>query len=279
MSKGGCCGGACNKPKETEKKGGCCGGVGACACKAGAVDTTKQAGCCQDKPEFDPTQPLSEELKTELHDLINTAKMTCFIKGSPSDPRCKFSKQLIRFLMDNNITRLAYHDILEDNLVREALKVYSNWKTFPQIYIEGKLIGGIDAVRDLHSKGQLLDKVPKECFGSGLYPRIRKLIDQQYVMLFMQGTPEEPKTDEDKQILAVLKESGAEYGYFDVLSAEDVARAAPVYARFTVYPQLFVAGEPAGGLSALQEKQSQGKLADLLKKPASTQTLSTTSKA
>jgi glutaredoxin-related protein len=272
---GGCCGGSCSKPAQTEKKAGCCGGVGFCACKAGGTQQPSAGGCCSDKPEFDPTKPLTDEQKKELEELINTGSMTCFIKGSPSEPRCKFSKQLLRFLMDNNITKLAYHDILEDTFTRDALKVYSNWKTYPQIYVQGKLLGGIDAVKDLHAKGQFLDKIPKECFGKGLYPRIRKIIDQQHVMLFMQGTPQEAKNDEDKQAVTILKETGVEFGYFDVSAAEDIAKGAPTYARFTGYPQLFVGGELLGGLSFLQEKQSQSKLADLLKKPTTVSTTST----
>jgi len=228
--------------------------------------------CCQKKEEFDGN--LTDELKEHLQGLIDTGKMTCFIKGTPAGPRCKFSKQLLRFLMDLNITRIAYHDILEDPLVRESLKVFSNWKTYPQVYLGGKLLGGVDIVKALHAKGELLGQIPPECFGKGLYPRIRKIVDQQHLMLFMKGTPDEPKTDEDKQAVSILKQAGVEFGSFDVSSAEDIANGAPVYGFFTGYPQLFVGGEPLGGLQMLAEKQGQGKLAEALKKPAPNPTAS-----
>jgi glutaredoxin-related protein len=58
--------------------------------------------------------------------------------------------------------KFAHFDILSDNEVREGLKKLSNWPTYPQIYVNGKLIGGLDIVKEMHEEGELLAIVPPE---------------------------------------------------------------------------------------------------------------------
>lgn len=67
------------------------------------------------------------------------------MKGSPADPQCGFSAKIVN-LIERWITRTdyAYFDIFQDKEVREGLKTYSKWPTYPQLYVNGKLIGGID---------------------------------------------------------------------------------------------------------------------------------------
>jgi Grx4 family monothiol glutaredoxin len=256
VDKASCGTGGCSTGTKTGG-GGCCGGAGA------------GGGCCKDKVEetFDPSKPLSENLKARLASTINTAVFMVFIKGTPQEPKCKFSKALLRFLMDNNITKFGYFNILEDAVTREALKVYSNWKTYPQVYINGELIGGLDIVKEMHVDGDFMAKVPKECLGKGLFPRIRAIIDQQYVMLFMQGTPDSPKTDEDKQLVDLLKEYKVEFGHYDVTQAEDVKLGLQQYARCTGYPQLYAGAEHVGGAEVVTTKHKESKLGALLVKP------------
>ncbi|KAK6622256.1 hypothetical protein RUM44_002063 [Polyplax serrata] len=95
--------------------------------------------------------PLEERLKT----LINLADVMVFMKGNPTNPRCGFSRTLVGILND---TRVPYQtfDILNDEDVRQGLKKFSNWPTYPQIYVKGELIGGLDIVQELHKSGELL---------------------------------------------------------------------------------------------------------------------------
>lgn len=67
------------------------------------------------------------------------------MKGSPADPQCGFSAKIVN-LIEKWIQRsdYAYFDIFLDKEVREALKTYSKWPTYPQLFVNGKLIGGID---------------------------------------------------------------------------------------------------------------------------------------
>lgn len=101
----------------------------------------------------------AEDAKINLDDrlkaLINRAELMVFIKGDRNTPRCGFSKQLIAIL---NETGLAYgtFDILSDEDVRQGLKTYSDWPTYPQVYVKGSLIGGLDIIKELKDGNDLL---------------------------------------------------------------------------------------------------------------------------
>lgn len=98
-----------------------------------------------------PAQTLNDRLKA----LINRAKVMVFMKGDRDTPRCGFSKQLIAIL---NETKIPYEtfDILSDEDVRQGLKTYSDWPTYPQVYVNGELIGGLDIIKELVAGNELV---------------------------------------------------------------------------------------------------------------------------
>lgn len=69
-----------------------------------------------------------------------------FMKGSPDTPRCGFSRTLVSIFKDVNC-QFGHFDILQDEDVRQGLKTFSNWPTYPQVYVNGKLIGGLDIIK------------------------------------------------------------------------------------------------------------------------------------
>ena len=73
----------------------------------------------------------------------------------PEAPECGFSRTLIQILGQYDGLKYEHFNILHDNELREALKKYSNWPTYPQVYVKGKLIGGIDIVKELHEDNEL----------------------------------------------------------------------------------------------------------------------------
>lgn len=93
-------------------------------------------------------------LNDRLKALINRAKVMIFMKGDPSTPRCGFSKQLIAIM---NETKVSYEtfDILSDEEVRQGLKEYSDWPTYPQVYVNRELIGGLDIIKELVASNEL----------------------------------------------------------------------------------------------------------------------------
>ncbi|CAK1543962.1 unnamed protein product [Leptosia nina] len=94
--------------------------------------------------------PLEERLKA----LINKHNVMIFMKGTRDTPRCGFSKTLISILNGVGVQYETF-DILMDEEVRQGLKVYSDWPTYPQVYVKGELIGGLDIIKELQGNGEL----------------------------------------------------------------------------------------------------------------------------
>ena len=79
-----------------------------------------------------------------------------FLKGTKHSPVCGFSSKIVN-LLNKYTTDYGYFDILSSNEIREGLKVYSKWPTYPQLYVDGQLVGGIDIVQELDENGELED--------------------------------------------------------------------------------------------------------------------------
>lgn len=99
-------------------------------------------------------QTLDERLKG----LIESSPTMLFMKGSPDAPRCGFSRQIVELLRAQAV-EFGSFDILSDEEVRQGLKTFSNWPTYPQLYAHGKLVGGLDVVKELAEEGELADSL------------------------------------------------------------------------------------------------------------------------
>jgi len=88
--------------------------------------------------------------------LIDGYPVVLFMKGDKVTPRCGFSRQAISMISSYG-SGIVYHtvDILNDQLLRQGLKEYSKWPTYPQLYVGGKFIGGLDVMKALDAKGEL----------------------------------------------------------------------------------------------------------------------------
>ncbi|GMH00145.1 hypothetical protein Nepgr_001984 [Nepenthes gracilis] len=81
-----------------------------------------------------------------------------YMKGIPDLPRCGFSSLAVRVLKEYNVP-LSARNILEDPELKNAVKAYSNWPTFPQIFIKGEFVGGSDIILNMHQTGELREKL------------------------------------------------------------------------------------------------------------------------
>ncbi|PNS18179.1 Monothiol glutaredoxin-4 [Sphaceloma murrayae] len=88
-----------------------------------------------------------EALNTRLSELVKAAPVMLFMKGTPSAPQCGFSRQTVSMLREKGI-RYGFFNILADDDVRQGLKEFSEWPTFPQVYVGGELIGGLDILKE-----------------------------------------------------------------------------------------------------------------------------------
>ena len=85
---------------------------------------------------------------------IATNPILLYMKGTPQSPRCGFSARTVQALTGCG-ERFAYVDILENPEIRATLPQYANWPTFPQLWINGELVGGCDIVTEMYEKGEL----------------------------------------------------------------------------------------------------------------------------
>jgi len=97
-----------------------------------------------------------QDKQMRITELVKRSKVMLFMKGNPDEPKCGFSRAIVGLL---NETGVAYDtfDILTDEEVRQGLKDYSNWQTYPQLYVNASLIGGLDIVKELNESGDLIE--------------------------------------------------------------------------------------------------------------------------
>ena len=89
-----------------------------------------------------------------IEDQIENNPILFYMKGSPNQPQCGFSARTVQALMACG-ERFAYVDILANPEIRANLPKYANWPTFPQLWVDGELIGGCDIVTEMHESGEL----------------------------------------------------------------------------------------------------------------------------
>ncbi|KAH6792917.1 thioredoxin family protein [Perilla frutescens var. hirtella] len=204
---------------------------------------------------------LSAATSDRLRGLVNSGPVVLFMKGKPDEPRCGFSRKVVDILRQERV-KFESFDILTDDEVRQGLKVYSNWSSYPQLYIKGELIGGSDIVLEMQKSGELKKVLAEKgiLFGETMEDRLKQLVNSSSVMLFMKGTPDAPKCGFSSKVVNALKEEGLEFGSFDILSDEEVRQGLKTYSNWPTFPQLYYKGELIGGCDIVLEMRNNGEL-------------------
>jgi Grx4 family monothiol glutaredoxin len=204
-----------------------------------------------------------------------------FIKGTPTSPRCGFSRQAVEILTSHNL-QFGYFDILNDEDVRQGLKEYSDWPTYPQLYVRGELAGGLDIMKEMEECGDFVEqldvkefvvKTPSLEIAAGgnaasaetsLNQKLSNLINRHRIMLFMKGIPSSPRCGFSRQIVEILDSYNVSYDAFNILEDDEVRQGLKEYSDWPTYPQLYVEGDLVGGLDIVKEMMDSGDLKDLL---------------
>jgi monothiol glutaredoxin len=97
---------------------------------------------------------VNERIKKQLE----SYPVLLYMKGTPDFPQCGFSAKTVAVLRELG-AKFAYINIFEDPEIREGLKQYSNWPTFPQLYVNGDLVGGCDIAVELYESGELKELI------------------------------------------------------------------------------------------------------------------------
>lgn len=97
---------------------------------------------------------MTSELQNRLDTLITQYKVMLFMKGTPEMPECGFSAKAVELLIESDLYFESF-DIYSDEEIRQGLKEYKQWPTYPQLYINGELVGGIDIMIEMFEEGEL----------------------------------------------------------------------------------------------------------------------------
>lgn len=230
---------------------------------ANAADLTTKVKIQAAKSSLVSTAPAvpAEDLNTRLKRLVNSAKCILFMKGSPDAPRCGFSRTTVELLGKHEADYSTF-DILTDEEVRQGLKTYSNWPTYPQLYVDGELVGGLDILKEMDASGDLAPMLPKK---RTLNDRLKELINRAPLMVFMKGDRNTPRCGFSRTMIGILNETQLPYDTFDILTDEEVRQGLKTYSNWPTYPQVYVKGDLVGGLDIIKELQSSNELMAALK--------------
>ena len=97
---------------------------------------------------------LGPETRARIEALVTQSRVVLFMKGTPMFPQCGFSATVVTILKQHG-AKYETVNVLTEPEIREGIKAYSGWPTIPQLYVDGKLVGGADIARELHLSGEL----------------------------------------------------------------------------------------------------------------------------
>lgn len=95
-------------------------------------------------------------IQEQIKNLLASDKIVLLMKGSAQAPQCGFSANVAAILLSHNVNFKTFN-ILSNDQIRQGVKEFSNWPTYPQLYVGGKLIGGNDIISELNEDGELAD--------------------------------------------------------------------------------------------------------------------------
>jgi monothiol glutaredoxin len=94
------------------------------------------------------------DIKLEIKSIIDKNDVCLFMKGVPAAPQCGFSMAVSNILKHLDVKYEAVN-VLENEKIRNGIKVYSDWPTIPQLYVKGEFVGGCDIIKEMFEKGEL----------------------------------------------------------------------------------------------------------------------------
>lgn len=95
-----------------------------------------------------------DDVQQKIDTIVKNHKIVLFMKGTPEMPQCGFSQRAVQILNAHGVEYFSVN-VLADPAIREGVKIYGNWPTFPQLYVRGQLIGGSDIMLEMHNSGEL----------------------------------------------------------------------------------------------------------------------------
>jgi len=107
---------------------------------------------------------MSEQALETIRAEVESNPVVLYMKGTPDFPQCGFSARAAEAIKACNVPYKAVNVFDDEEIYRQGVKLYSNWPTIPQLFINGELIGGSDIIIDLYQSGEL-EKMVREASG------------------------------------------------------------------------------------------------------------------
>ena len=120
---------------------------------------------------FSSESDVGKWTKDVLDRTVKESKIVVFMKGTPDQPMCGFSRAVMQILEMHGVSEFSTYNILEDQELRQKVKEYSNWPTVPQVYINGEFVGGCDIMIQMHQSGDLIEELQNIGIRSALLDR------------------------------------------------------------------------------------------------------------
>tara|TARA_B100000029_G_C17418797_1_gene903506 strand:- start:759 stop:1088 length:330 start_codon:yes stop_codon:yes gene_type:complete len=97
---------------------------------------------------------MSDEIQANIKDVVENNDVVLFMKGTKETPQCGFSNAVVNTLSFMNVD-FKDINVLDDDDLREGIKIFSDWPTIPQLYLKGEFVGGCDIIQDMYKSGEL----------------------------------------------------------------------------------------------------------------------------
>ncbi|KAI5056751.1 hypothetical protein GOP47_0028569 [Adiantum capillus-veneris] len=147
-----------------------------------------------------------ELLQEKLKSLVASKPVMLLMKGSPNEPKCgRFNHKVVEILKDLGV-EIGSFDFLANEAARQGLKSFSNWPTYPQLYIAGEFIGGCDIVTEMYKSGELKELLMEKgmVHKESLESRLKSLINSSPTTLFIKGSPDAPRCGFNSKVMSIL---------------------------------------------------------------------------
>ncbi len=95
------------------------------------------------------------DVQETIKEQVTSNPVVLYMKGTPRAPMCGFSATAVQILQACNLPLFFSVNVLDDQEIREGIKVFSDWPTIPQLYVRGEFIGGCDIMREMYQSGEL----------------------------------------------------------------------------------------------------------------------------
>jgi len=161
----------------------------------------------------------------KIDEILKSYPLVIFIKGSPEAPKCGFSEQLLDQLRELRL-KFQHFDILGDENVRNWLRYYANWITYPQVYVEGKLVGGLDVTKEKIKNGEFQALVENLNLKDEPASVAQRIISTTNVVAIIKGKVSSPGNPESEELVKILQDTGIRFSSFDLDTADEPLLAA-----------------------------------------------------